>query len=310
MNIFAALIKREYLDGWNGYVRTPVILLGLTIGFVFLSLIGIGEFQISGIDNLKGVSNLGEALAYGNAKDPDNIPAAITFGYWVMSMLAWMVLPFVVFFSLLGSLYEERRDRSILFFKSLPVADWQEVLAKLVTTVVVAPLGFFGIIVAAHLATALLLSIVTLIQGGPVLTLWPLGTMAVAWVSLVAHYLLYALWALPLLAWVLMVSAYAGRMPFMYAVLPPVVAMVAEEVFFDSNHVIEWVGLHAGGWHGIAFSGLDGRTFDGPADVLRFLVSGEASAYIASFASGAFWVGLLVAALFIYATIRLRQRAL
>src|SRR3546814_20822192 len=49
--------------------------------------------------------------------------------YSAMGLLV-VVLGFVVFFYCLGALYDDRRDRSILFWKSLPVSDASTVLSK------------------------------------------------------------------------------------------------------------------------------------------------------------------------------------
>ena len=49
------------------------------------------------------------------------------------------MLGFVVFFYCLGSLYDERKDRSVLFWKSLPVSDRDTVLSKALSALVVAP---------------------------------------------------------------------------------------------------------------------------------------------------------------------------
>jgi len=311
MNTMQALIKREYLEGWNSYVRLPMILLGLTIFFVVLMLMGVGTIHLADME-VHNVSSFGEALSMAQAKENEQLPAAITLGYWGMSALAWGAMPFVVFFSLLGTLYEERRDRSILFFKSLPVADWQEVIAKLVTIIFVVPLGFFVIIMTAHLLTATLLSVVALAQGGPASVLWPVGTMISGWRAFASYYVLWVLWSLPLLAWVLAVSAYASRSPFLFAVLPPIVVMVAEEVFFDSNIFGRWVLEHFIGWQGWVFNGLvDGVEIDGPATMMRQLTGGHMlEVYARSFTSIDFLMGLVVAAGFIFAAIKLRQRAL
>lgn len=311
MNTMKALIKREYLEGWNYYVRLPAILLALTIFFVVLTVMGVGNVHFGDMD-IRNIESFGEALSLAQAKESEELPAAITLGYWAMSALAWGALPFVVFFSLLGTLYEERRDRSILFFKSLPVTDWQEVLAKLVTIVIIVPIGFFAIIMTAHILTAMLLSAVALVQGGPVSVLWPLGTMISGWVAFGAYYILAILWALPLLAWVLAVSAYASRSPFLFAVLPPIVVMVAEEIFFDSNYFLEWVGLHMGSWQGLVFEVVHGNVdIDGPTDILRHVTIGQMlQGFVKSFVQVEFLFGLLVAAGFIYAAVRLRQRSL
>ena len=309
MNTYIALVKREILDGKNGYFRVPLILAGLTVALVLLGVTGVGELNfVNEIDDHR-VRNLGEALELAKQEEGEELPAAVTAGYWGLSILTWFALPFVVFFSLLSSLYEERRDRSILFWKSMPIDDWQEVAVKLFTPVVAAPLIFLGIVIAAQMTIALLLSIAVLFHGGPVLELWPVGLMITGWFSVASHYLIWALWALPVLAWVLFVSAYASRLPFMWAILTPVVIIIAEGMFFETHEFARWLGIQLGGWQDFAFYNF-GHDINGPKDVLG-LVFGEAQwqAFTYTITSSRFWLGLVVAAGFIFGSIELRKRA-
>ncbi|NVJ96646.1 MAG: hypothetical protein HWE25_00750 [Alphaproteobacteria bacterium] len=314
MNTFTALIKREILDGMNGYIRVPAILAALSVFLVVVSTIGFGatiEFDdvlVHGDD----VNSFGEALemARNSKEGPEQLPAAVTLSYWVMGGISWVALPFVVFFSLLSALYEERRDRSILFWKSMPVADWQEVLAKLVTPVVVAPLVFLGVAIAAQLLIAFFLSIVVLFQGGPMLEMWPLATMFGTWFFFVTHYAISTLWVLPLLAWVLFVSSYAGRLPFMWAVLPPAVIAAIEGILFKTTRFLEWFGIHAGGWQAFAYGHMD-VDIDGPKDVLNLIFGGvQWDAFTYTVSSGQFWIGLVIAGGFVFGAIEQRKRAI
>jgi ABC-2 type transport system permease protein len=308
MNTSIALIKREILDGKNGYIRVPLILAGLTIALVLLTSVGVGELNF--IDGFKSgkIQNLGEGLELAKQEKAGELPAAVTVGYWALSILTWMAFPFVVFFSLLSSLYEERRDRSILFWKSMPIDDRQEVLAKLFTTVIVCPLIFLVIAIAAQLIIAFLLSIVVLFQGGPVSSLWPVGLMLSSWFSAFGHYLLWALWALPVLAWVMFVSAYAERLPFMWAILTPVVLVIAENMFFDTHTILSWIGIQLGAWQDFAFAHYN-EDPTGPRDVLNIMFGrAQWEGLLYSLTSLRFWSGLVIAAGFVFGSIELRKR--
>ncbi|QGZ42295.1 ABC-2 type transport system permease protein [Pseudoduganella flava] len=138
----------------------------------------------------------------------------------------YATLGFIVFFYSLGALYDERRDRSILFWKSLPVSDTATVLSKALLALVGIPL----FIVAVELATSLVMLAIMLVllatKGvylfGPVLThpqFW-LGPLKV--LSLLP---VYALWALPAVGWLLLVSAWARSKPFLWAVGVPLLTM-------------------------------------------------------------------------------------
>ncbi|WP_262695966.1 hypothetical protein [Kordiimonas aquimaris] len=311
MNIFLTLMKREVLENQNGYIRVPVILAGITISLVILAMLGVGELNFVNSMDHHEVENFGDALSLAQQEEGDELPAAVTVGYWALSMITWMAFPFVVFFSLLGSLYEERRDRSILFWKSMPVDDWQEVLAKLLAPVFIAPATFLAVTIAAQLTIALIISVVTLFQGGPVLELWPVGLMIVGWFTAFMHYLILAVWALPLFAWLLFVSSFANRMPFLWALLTPAVLIAIEAMFFETTELVRWIAIHMGGWQEFAFDGF-GRDvdIDGPQELFRMMTSGwqgEALSY--TLTSGSFWFGTIIAVGFFFGATEMRKRA-
>lgn len=312
MNTNLALVKREFLDGQNGYLRVPIILAALSIFLVIVSTIGFGAtIEFDGVFDDPEIQNLGDALgeAAASKRGDEELPAAITLSYWVMAGIGWVALPFVVFFSLLSALYEERRDRSILFWKSMPVDDWQEVLAKFITPVFLAPLIFLAIAIVSQIVVALFLSVVVLFQGGPILELWPVASMIGTWVYFATLYMTMTLWVLPVLAWVLFVSAYAARLPIMWALLPPAIIAAIEGILFETTTFLRWISIQMGGWQAYAYEDLN-PDIDGPADFLALVFGGlqwEALTY--TLTSMQFWVGLVIAGGFLYGAIELRKRS-
>jgi len=309
MNIFKALVKREILDGKSFYIRTPAILASLTVILLVLSTLIMGEIHLD-TSNGGDVKNIGEGMALLQEKEPEEVSSAVTLMYWGITMLTWFAFPFVIFFSLLGTLYEERRDRSIMFWKSMPVADWQEVLVKLFVPLVVAPLIFLGVTIATQLVISVFMGIVVLFQGGPALEMFPLGLMFTSWFILLGHYLMGMLWALPLLAWLLLVSAFAGRMPFLWAILPPFVLVAIEGIFFKSYSIAKWIAIHMGGWRE-AIEDRIAHNIDGPRDLFNMIISAGLTESVAiTFSSVNMWAGLLIAVGFVYAAIEMRKRAI
>ena len=310
MNVFLTLLKREVLESQNGYIRVPVILAGITIALVVLAMLGVGELNfVKSMDNVE-VENFGQALELAKQKEAGELPSAVAVGYWALSIITWMAFPFVVFFALLGSLYEERRDRSILFWKSMPIDDWQEVLAKLLAPVFIAPAAFLVITIAAQLVIALIISIVTLFQGGPVLELWPVSLKIVGWFTALSHYLVVALWALPLCAWLLFVSSFANRMPFLWAILAPVVLIAIEGMFFETAELGRWIAIHMGAWQDLAFDNFQDIDIDGPRDLFQAMTSGwQADAYLYTLSSMEFWFGVVIAVGFFFGAVEMRKRA-
>lgn len=310
MNTILALIRREILEGRNGFVLTPVILAVIAMVLVSLTLMGFGQMAFFEGAEAHNVLSFRDAVERMQYHRPDDWPAGVMAGYWLMTMPVWIVLPFIVFFSLLGTLYEERRDRSILFWKSMPVPDWQEVLVKLAVPVFIVPIIYLVVTISAQLLIAVLLSVVMLVQGGDISAMWPIGLMFEVWLSGIGGGFVYGLWLLPIAAWVLFVSSFADRMPFMWAVLPPVLLIVIEAMFNGSYGFMRWVFMHGGGWmRSMRISHLE--DFDGPREMLMAVSGGPFTDILArSVMHGHFWTGLLIAAAFTYGAIVMRKKAL
>ena len=117
-------------------------------------------------------------------------------------------IPFILVFTLLSSLYDDRRDRSVLFWKSLPVSDWQEIGAKFIGTTGLGVGMVFAIGLATQLAFLIFLSIFGLVKGVSVVDyLWKPLSIVGPWFNVISLYFLWLLWALPLLGWLMLISA-------------------------------------------------------------------------------------------------------
>ena len=133
------------------------------------------------------------------------------------------------FFYLLGALYDDRKDRSILFWKSLPASDTLTIASKLATAMVLAPLTFFVVMILTHIVMALIASLLLLaVDGSPVELFSNIFIIMKAWGLVLASWLANSIWALPLFGWLLLVSAFAPRVPLLFATLPPLVLSVLQ----------------------------------------------------------------------------------
>jgi ABC-2 type transport system permease protein len=165
------------------------------------------------------------------------------------SLLFTFTLGVVVFFYLLGALYDDRKDRSILFWKSLPASDSITLLSKLLTAMVVAPLIFWLVYVATQIVNALILSALVIYAGDNPWTLILTHVAPLkAWFTVLASWLIHAVWALPLYGWLLLVSAFSPRIPLLFAILPPIVIAVLQvwieflQTFTPSDNLFGAVG--------------------------------------------------------------------
>ncbi len=157
----------------------------------------------------------------------------------VLSMLhnlLMLVLFLVSFNYLLGSLFNDRKDRSILFWKSMPVAEWQEVLSKLIVALLVAPVIYIAVSLLLQLAYVLLGALLVYrLDYSPAEVLFSKIEFAPLVLGQVGGWVLTALWIAPLYAWLLFASAASRRSPFLFAVAPPLAILVLEQLFFGSS---------------------------------------------------------------------------
>lgn len=152
---------------------------------------------------------------------------------------------FVILFYLLGSLYDDRKDRSILFWKSLPVSDAMTVVSKLLTGLVVVPLVYLAGVVLLQLTTLLLLALST--SGTDISAyevVWQPASVFSGLLRNIGLLLFYGLWALPFFGWLLAVSAYARTAPLAWALGIPLGLMIAEGVLTDQSRIGAWMQAH------------------------------------------------------------------
>jgi ABC-2 type transport system permease protein len=222
MNRLLALVKREFWENKGAFRTTPLVIGGIHLAAMLMFIITFSHF-----DN--EFQSLKELIRFIAQQDTELRSQILYAANLESSVIFSMVLAFVVFFYLLGSLYDDRKDRSILFWKSLPASDTLTIGSKLLAAMVVAPLIFWVIYVITHIVIMLLFSIVVLSLGENPWTLFiSLGNPFKAWSLVLTSYFAQSIWALPLYGWLMLVSAFAPRIPLLFAVLPPVILGVLE----------------------------------------------------------------------------------
>jgi ABC-2 type transport system permease protein len=219
-------------------------------------------------------------------------------GPYVLAALMLMFIEILVAaFYCLDALHGERRDRSILFWKSLPISDLTTVLAKASIPILVLPLVTFGVTVATQTIMLLASSAVLAGNGLSASMVWtyvPLGETS--WINLTHLVVIHGLWYAPAYAWLLLTSAWATRAPILWAALPPAAIGILEKLAFNSTHFAELVRNHFVGIPASA-EGTGEMTMAilGPSPIGSLLASPE------------LWGGLLLTAVFLFGAVRLRR---
>jgi ABC-2 type transport system permease protein len=230
--------------------------------------------------------------------DPAQASEAVTQPYDIAAGLMMLTCILVSVFYCLDALHSERRDRSILFWKSLPVSDLTTVLAKVSIPLVVLPLLTFAIIVAVQGIMLLLSSLLLLGSGQSVAALWmKLSFFRMSLLTLYHILTAHALWPLPVYCWLLLVSGWARRATFLWAVLPLIAIGGVELIVFRTWHFAALVGSRLIG-AAPAFDSPDNMFPSGP---MTHIAAGT------FLGSAGLWIGLVVAAGFLAAAVRLRR---
>ena len=286
-------LRREFWEHRALYMAPLVVAALILFGFI-VSLVGL----------------------YGRARElaaltPDQQAAAIVQPYHFATAAIILTTLIVSVFYCLGALYNERRDRTILFWKSLPVSDLTTVLAKASIPIVLLPLINFVIIVVMHLLMLLINSAGRAAVGLSTAPLWAHVSLIQMEVVVLYGFVTQALWYAPIFGWLLLVSAWAKRSPFLWAVLAPLALGVVERIAFDTNYFGMLVTHRLFGGLDAAFAGSQpspvvshGMVKVGP----KFPVLGLEQLDPGKFLSSpGLWFGLIVAALFLAGAIWLRR---
>jgi ABC-2 type transport system permease protein len=265
-------VRRELWESRSIYVAPLAVAAVLLVGFVIATL---GRaLSMPTLDQRRAVLEESSGFAAG-------VLMATTF--------------IVAVFYCLDALHGERRDRSILFWKSLPVSDLTTVLSTASIPFVVLPLLTFAITVVTQWIMLLLSTLVLLASGLGVATLWT-QFFHMALVTLYHLLTVHALWYAPIYGWLLLVSSWARRAAFLWAALPLLAIGVVEKIAFNTSH----------------FAAMLQYRMTGPED--DPLTAGSmAMAPLTHLHPGAFlsspglWIGLAIAAIFLGAAVRLRR---
>ena len=301
---YVALIKRELWEHRSIFVTPIVIASVVTLG-TLTALVFVGEFKEELTLAIFGAQNV--------AGDTER-KAVLTGLFLGSSWLFMLGLGVLTIFYALDSLYAERKDKSILFWRSLPVTDAETVISKLLTALFVIPsIAMIGII-ATHLINLIVTSLWVSSKGGDAgMLIWGSASFLDNWLAMIVVLYAVAIWMSPFVGWFLFVSAWTKRSPLLMAFLPLVLIPMIEGIFLRSAHFAEAV------WGRAAqlpiFAGIDmERFFDednpmhGAANMPQEMVSLLTHLDLGRFVSSVdTWIGIVVCGLLTTAAIYVRR---
>ena len=299
INHYMALIKREFWEHRSIWV-TPVAIASIIILGTLTALMFVGDFSKE--------LNLAFFSAQNIAGDIER--KALLTGMFVGSSPLFLIgLAILVVFYSLDSLYAERKDKSILFWRSLPVTDAETVVSKLLTALILIPAFTIAAIIVTHIVNLIVVSLWVSMKGGDAgMLIWSSISLFDNWVAAIITIYCMGIWMSPFLGWFLFVSAYTKRAPLLMAFMPLVLIPLVEGIFLRSAHFAEAV------WGRSAmiplFSGVD---IEAIFDEDRRHLNAEMISLLSTIDFGKFvtsvdtWIGIIVCGLLTTAAIYVRR---
>jgi ABC-2 type transport system permease protein len=242
------------------------------------------------------IASIGRALSVTDlAQRRRVLEEPYTFAMGVIMGTAFIV---AIFYSL-DALHGERRDRSILFWKSLPVSDLTTVLSKASVPLVILPLLAFALTIVTQFIMLLLSTLVLHGGGLSASTLWTQSALLPTAVMLLYHLVtVHILWHAPIYGWLMLVSGWARRAAFLWAVLPPAAICVVEKLAFNTSHFAAFLQYRFTG-------GPEASTMPGNSPIDPMMMAHLTPGRFLS--TPGLWFGLVVAAAFLLAAARQRR---
>lgn len=256
MNRLPILIKREFWEHRAAFLTVPIVMVVLVASILGLGYLALESGMVSmqvehegdrlEVDGTGGAVVIASSLAALESMSLDERQRQMSRIYWAASAPFYFVLCFVTFFYLLDTLYQDRKDRSVLFWKSMPVSDFQTVLAKLLTATIGVPVVYLMATMVVQTLLLLLGVVIATIHGIPVwdTLLVPSLSLPGVWFSMAICMAFVAFWSLPYHGWLLLVSAAARSVPFIWAVGIPILVIILDGALFADTGVAVWIGEH------------------------------------------------------------------
>jgi ABC-2 type transport system permease protein len=276
-------VRRELWENRSIYMA-PLIAAGVVLFGFLITAFGLPERRHNAL-----------------ALEPTRMRAAIELPYDVAAIMIMFTAFIVGVFYCLDALHGERRDRSILFWKSMPVSDLTAVLSKAIVPFAILPALTFVIAIGTQLIM-LLISTAVLLPSGLAGTTWKLLPWFQLSIILLYGLVTMALWQAPLFAWLLLVSSWARRATFLWAFLPWLAICAIEKIAFNTAYFAQLLGSRISSFEhafvvvkypkGAHVPVVDRLT---QLDPVNFL------------SSPGLWIGLVLAVAFLAAAIRLRR---
>ena len=278
MNVMPILIRREFWEHRMMLVMAP---LALCVIYLVLCVLAGAKIDVN-------------ILQFDS--QPPTSAAYLVVMHTAFTILLYLLMAVVAFFYLCDCLYAERKDRSILFWKSMPVSDAATVLSKLLVALIAIPVVVFVLSFLTNIVAFGVFKALVHARAAPsVVSDWTVGGWLRLNGYLIVDILVLALWFAPVAAYQLLISAAVPRAPFVFTVLPPLALVFGERLFFGTWNIGLFLGHRLGS---VQFGPRMGHGVEGVIDAVNALPLLQRPEL---------WIGAVLAAALIVLTIRIRR---
>jgi len=243
ITLFILGIKREFWEHRRTIIWIPLI---FSVLLLFASAAVTISQKTENQPQTSQQEELEQPLSTETAQPPVDIPALqkrTSIRYAVIyTGLAWLVS----IFYLLSSFYSDRKDNSVLYWKSLPVSETHHALSKLVFGAVCFP-------IVALVIAWVFYSVLTILGFGAMHSVDEGDTWVFVERAFDAYRLMIMplvgiiaglLWGLPMFCYALMVSAMSKRFPFLMFLLPLIALAVIENITYQGSYLVGFITDH------------------------------------------------------------------
>ena len=298
MKLLITLVKRELQEYKVGLIYAPFIVAFILSLVIVLVYFGVAEIKTNEFNFSTSVYENGEAVEWMRAATVDQKVAVIRSGLVVLGFPIAFVMIFAVLSYSLGTFFEERKDKSIIFWRSLPISDLETVLSKVFVVVFVAPLIILPALIFLHMVALLSASIFFAVSDiVPFTWIWTAYSIT-DWFRIIFSLWMQLLWSLPILAWLMLAGAYS-RKPIVAAVLPLVGIIAIERVVLGSGVFFATAIERMQPWSLMS-------SFPKQYEELRVVEIADIPLLLAT---QEFWYGMLISVLLISAIVYIRSRS-
>ena len=295
MKTLATLIRRELQEHKVGFIYAPFIVTCVLSLMIISVYFGLTDIQTPEFSLTTEIYEDEQALEWMATADSNQITSVIRSGLVVLALPIILTVAIAILAFSLSTFADERKDRTLIFWRSLPVSDLTTVMSKILLITLILPLIVLPNIILLHLISLLSASIFfatnDIVSFG---WIWNAYSFT-DWFRIIFILWTQSLWSLPLVAWLMFAGAFAKR-PIMGALVPIAVVVVLEGVILKTNYILEFIEDRLGFWtSGLPEQNEDLRVVDVSDIYLMFLTQD-------------FWIGITLSALLIGGIVYFRSK--